>query len=461
MSTTMIITIIVLGSIVFFLLVFILKSVISPKKISKIQKNLKSGRYASAIKDAKSLIAKNPRDSEARYLLGKAYLADKKPELAFIEFKTLNRIAVFNNLAAEIEFRAIIADLYLKFQQPDEALQEYIILNKKDPKNPTYYFKAGQLYEAKNMSEQALIYFQKTIDIDSKFAEAHASLGLLLFRAKQVIEAEKEIATALKLDPENCETLYYQGKILRGKKDFAHALSAFEKAARKQELRTKCFLERGSCYIETKSFEKAVFEFTRAIRFSKQANSPETIYSRYLLAECYEKLRDFDKAIEQWEAIFAVNQKFKDVAQKLDEYSGLRANDRMKEYLTLVKDEFFQMCRDITEQFFDYPVQAVKEIKIGCSILAVEKGSEQWLNTRKKPQLMIFSREDDIITEPFLRSIHEEMKKQGVVTAHIITSSGFSREALAFAENRPFDLIDRQKLEKIMDNVKFKFYGLI
>ena len=129
----------------------------------------------------------------------------------------------------------------------------------------------------------------------------------------------------------------------------------------------------------------------------------------------------------------------------------------MKEYLTLVKDEFFQMCRSITEQYFDYPVQAVKEIKIGCSILAVEKGSEQWLNTRKKPQLLIFSRESETITEQFLRSVHEEMKKQGVVTAHIITSSGFSRDAMAFAENRPFDLIDKQKLEKIMEKVKFNF----
>lgn len=84
MSTTMIILTVILGSVVFFLMLFVLKSVLSPKKISKIQKDLKAGKYASAIKGAKALISKNPRDSEARYLLGKAYLADKKPELAFI-----------------------------------------------------------------------------------------------------------------------------------------------------------------------------------------------------------------------------------------------------------------------------------------------------------------------------------------------------------------------------------------
>jgi len=269
--------------------------------------------------------------------------------------------------------------------------------------------------------------------------------------------SDKAIATALKLAPDNSETLYYHGKILKSKKNYAQALSALEKAARKQEIRSKCFFERGCCYLETNSLEKAEFEFTRAIKSSKQLSAPEVLYSRYLLADCYERQRNIDQAIEQWEAISAVNPKFRNTAQKLAEYSDLRTNDHMKEYLTLIKEEFFKMCRDITEQYFDYPVQALKETKMGCTILAVEKGSEQWLNTRKKPQLLIFSRDGHTITESFLRSVHEEMKKQAVVTSHIITSGAFSPDAIKFAENRPFNLIDRQKLERIVEKVKFTF----
>ncbi|UTC90227.1 tetratricopeptide repeat protein [Treponema denticola] len=457
MSSLTIILIAAISASLTFLIIFLLKSVLFPKKRSRIEKNLKSGKYGAAIKDAKSILSKNPRDSEARYLLGKAYLADKKIDLAFIEFKTLNKTAVFNNPATEIEFRTIIADLYLKFQQPDEALKEFMLLNKKDPKNPKPYFQAGQIYENKNKSEQAIAYFQKAIEVDSRFAEAYASLGLLLFKANQIPEAEKAIATALKLAPDNSETLYYHGRILKSKKNYAQALSALEKAARKQEIRSKCFFERGCCYLETNSLEKAEFEFTRAIKSSKQQSAPEVLYSRYLLADCYEKQRDIDQAIEQWEAISAVNPKFRNTAQKLAEYSDLHTNDHMKEYLTLIKEDFFKMCRDITEQHFDYPVQALKETKMGCTILAVEKGSEQWLNTRKKPQLLIFSRDGHTITESFLRSVHEEMKKQAIVTSHIITSGNFSPDAVKFAENRPFNLIDRQKLERIVEKVKFTF----
>ena len=49
------------------------------------------------------------------------------------------------------------------------------------------------------------------------------------------------------------------------------------------------------------------------------------------------------------------------------------------------------------------------------------------------------------------------MKKQAVVTSHIITSGAFSPDAIKFAENRPFNLIDRQKLERIVEKVKFTF----
>lgn len=191
MSSLTIILIAAISAVLAFLIIFLLKSILFPKKRARIEKNLKSGKYGAAIKDAKSILSKNPRDSEARYLLGKAYLADKKVDLAFIEFKTLNKTAVFNNPATEIEFRTIIADLYLKFQQPDEALKEFMLLNKRDPKNPKPYFQAGQIYESKNMSDQAIAYFQKAIEVDSRFAEAYASLGLLLFKANQIPEAER------------------------------------------------------------------------------------------------------------------------------------------------------------------------------------------------------------------------------------------------------------------------------
>ena len=95
-----------------------------------------------------------------------------------------------------------------------------------------------------------------------------------------------------------------------------------------------------------------------------------------------------------------------------------------------------------------------KEIKQGCAIIALEDNSEKWMNVRKQPRLFIYSRDSAIISDTFLRSLHEQMKTQNVVRAVVITSSGFSSAAMTFAENRPIELIDKDKFETMLKNLK-------
>ena len=59
---------------VLFLLFTVIKSLLQPKKMDSISKLIKAGKYTAAQKTAKSIIAKNPKDYLAHYLLGKAYL---------------------------------------------------------------------------------------------------------------------------------------------------------------------------------------------------------------------------------------------------------------------------------------------------------------------------------------------------------------------------------------------------
>lgn len=436
------------------LLAFLLiRSLIAPQKTAVIEKYIKAGKYAAAIKRAKAIIAKNPRNAKAHYLLGKAYLADGRAELALMEFKSISK-APFDSKAEEKEFRSMTAQLYERFQQHDEALAEYALLIKLDPQNGEYHYAIGQLFEQINKTEQAIAHYRQAIGLEPRNAAAHAALGLLLFRNKMMTEAKQEINTALSLEPDNTTALYYQGRLLRETKEYAKALIAFEKAARNADLRQKCFMERGLCYMDANSLEKAAFEFDRALKLTIKSANPDTLRLRYISASCFEKMRDLDRAIEQWEAIQAVSPNFKDVMIKLGQYRDLRSNDRMKEYLTVSAETFLKLCKSITEQAFELSVQSQKEIKQGCAIIAMEDNTEKWRNIRKQPKLFIYSRDSEIITDSFLRSLHEQMKGQGVVRAFVITSSGFSRAALTFAENRPIELMDKDKLEAALRKVK-------
>ena len=450
-----VIYIVIFSIIVLLLLVFIIKSIVSPKRFSAVEKSITQGKYSQAVKLAKKLLVKNEKDTRLRYLLGKAYLLDGKTELAMTEFTKISKSGLFPTKTMEIEFRTTLASLYSKSGMTDEAMQEYVLLTKLDEKNPTYYYEMGKLFEERSKSDLAVANYEKAIEFDSKYISAYARLGFLLYQNNQVAEADKAISRALKLDPSNNEVLYNHGRILRAKKDYAHALASFEKAARDKSLRCKCFLERGMTYMETSNLEKAIFEFSRASKSSLDPRSSEALNASYLLASCYEKKRDLESAIEEWRKIDAINPKFRDVKAKLQEYKDVQTNDRMKDYITVGKEDFLRLAKAVTEQKYNSTIQAARETKNGCSIFAFEKETGKW-NERKKPQLFIFLRDSEIVQEEYLRNVYEGMKKQNMFKGFIFTSSGFSKEALAFAANRPIELIAADKLERILEAVNFK-----
>jgi len=453
MSSLFIGFILILGTGVAVLLVFVVKSFIVPKKIAGIRKLIDSGKYTQAIKQTKSLIARNSRDTEARYLLGRAYLADGKPELALMEFKAVNATALFTKSIPEAEFRKTIAQLYIKYNQPEEALKEYLLLIKLEPFQAEHYYSAAVLFEQRDNSEQALSLYRKAVETDPKHAAAHAALAYLLFKNKQMPDAKQEIAIALRLDSRNTKAYYYQGKLLRDSHDYANALASFEKAIRDPDLKQKSLIERGCCYLEANSTEKAILEFDRAIKASSDDSSNDTLHARYFLASCYEKNRDIDQAITQWEQIFNKKRSFRDVGEKLSQYQELRSNDHMKEYLTAGKEDFFTICKAITNNGLELAVREIRETKYGCALIAVENDAEKWRNVRKQPRLILFYRDPNMIEDAFLRTLQEDMKKQSIIRGIVITSSGFTRAALEFAESRPLELIGKDKLEQMLSAI--------
>ncbi|ULQ60141.1 tetratricopeptide repeat protein [Brucepastera parasyntrophica] len=450
MSPIVIAFILIFGTVVVVLFIFLLKSVIAPKRIEGIVRLIKAEKYSQAIKLAKTILAKNPRDAEARYMLGKAYLADGKDELALMEFKTVNATAVFSKTIPEKEFRKTIAQLFLKFNQPDEALKEYLLLVKLEPFQAEHYYNAGVLFEQRNNGDQAMAYYKKAVETNPKHADAHAALGLLLFKHNQFNEARQEITTALKLDPKNTRAYFYQGKILRKIHDYANALTSFEKALRDPELKQKALIERGCCYMEANNLEKAIVEFERALSSSQSNSSNETLHARYFLAACYEKTRDIDKALTQWEEINKARRNFRDVGEKLNQYQELRSNDHMKEYLTAGKDDFFAICEALANQALELSMQEIHETKYGCFMIAVEDDPEKWRNVKKMPRLIHFFRDPEPIEDSFIRMVQEDMKRRNIIRGIIITSSGFSRGAHQYAENRPIELIGKEKLEQML-----------
>lgn len=442
---------VVIGTLIFV----IIKSVANPKHISGIEKLIKQGKYPAAIKAAKTLVTKEPRNFKAHYVLGQAYLADNKPELALMELKVVNQTAIFGPELNEAKFRNQIAQLYYKFNQHEEALKEYLLLVKLEPNNPEHYFNAAKIFEERGKPDQALAYYTKTVQLNKRHTKAHAAMALLYYRGKNIAEAKNHLDIAIRLSPETYSTYYYQGKILKDSNEYSQALNAFEKAARDPEYKQKSFIERGSCYAALKDMDRAAMEYERAIKASKDESSQETLYARYFLAACYEKNRKIENALEQWQKIASQNKSFKDVSAKISEYKELQTSDQMKEFLTASDDTFIEICTKMLAQGYNLAPTKTNKSRSGCTMIATQIKKENWMNTREQIFIIYISRDSEPVSEQIARKLFEEVKARGYVKAMIFSCSDFPPSVIQFAQERPIELIGKEKLIEVLSKVKF------
>lgn len=449
--TIVVIGIIILGICIGFLSYFLFKSILIPKRIEGIANLIKQGKVQTAIRASRALINRDSRNAEAHYMLGKAYMADNKSELALMEFKTVNQIGIFGPHIPEHEFRKTIAQLFIKYNQIEEALKEFLLLIKMEPYEAEHYYWAGKLFSERNRSDMALNYLRKAVELDPRHSKAHYELGRLLYRDKKSLEAKSELEAALKLQGDNTQAYYLLGKLQKEAHDYVAALLSFEKAQRDNDLKVKALVERGGCYMSMNAIDKAIPELERAIKASIDESSPEMLYARYFLAMCYEKNRDLDLAIEQWEKIYSKKPNFRDVAEKLAQYQEFRTDDKMKDYLTSGQNEFMEICKALVSQGMALQVRDVSEIQNGCDIIAVEGDSAKWRNVRKLPRLIRFYRKPEMIDDNVVRLLMEQMKKLNMTRAAIVTSSGFTRTAQEFADSRPVELYNKDQLQELLD----------
>ena len=312
------------------LLVYIIKTVVIPRRTAAAANLLNKSKILQTIRKAKSAIEKDPQNSEAHFILGKAFLADKRDEQAFREYRTAARLGIEGTNIPETEFRETIAGLYARFHEEEEALKEYVYLIKQHPEFAEYYFQAGKLFSGRNRGELAVQYMRKAISLNPKDERYHFELGMHYYHAKRVTEAGGEFEAVLKLNPVNGEALFYLGKMRKDSKNYADALPFLEKAARDPENKFRALVELGSCYMSLKMIDKAIIELERASNIITDEADPLSLYARYFLGMCYEKKQEFARAIVQYDRIYAQKKNFRDVAEKVSQYEGYRQESAEK-----------------------------------------------------------------------------------------------------------------------------------
>ena len=407
---------------------------------------MQKGKTQAVIKAAKAILVKEPKNADVRYFLGKAFLTEKKESEAFSEYKSLSQSGAMGEFIPEEEFRGELAQLFVKNRQAEEALKEYILLIKKHPEKPEYYYWAGKLFNERNRTDMAQNYLRKAAELAPRDAKIQFELGVMLYKSKNTKESKDALERSLKYEGDNAQAYYYLGKIQKDAKDYPGAAATLEKAARDPAYRLRAMLEKGSCYLALNSVEKAIPDLERAVKSITEEKAQESLYARYYLAMCYEKIHEMEKAIEQWDKIASFKTGFKDVDAKLSQYEEMREDDSVKDFLSAGNQDFVEICKKIVAVAFSLAVKSAKTIRPdGVELVAIENAA-----SRKPPRLVRIYRSPEMVDDGKIRSILDDAKQQNMGRAVVMTSTGFTRPALEYAEQRPIELFGKDKLQSLL-----------
>lgn len=428
-----------------------IKKIVSPKKLVEIERQIESGNTKGAIRQVKNILARNERNPDAHWYLGECYRAEKRPDLAIVEYKFITNSGKFTNIASAKKVRERLAHEYLKLGQIDESQKEFILLSKLEPNNYENYFNIGKLFEERDYTDSALTNYKKVIAIKPDHALAYMRVGILLSKKKALNEAKKALMESLKYDSQNTACYFYLGKISRMSGDTETALIQLEKSMKIPDFRQRALFERANIFIAKRDINQAINELERAIKLGEE-DVHVLLASRYLLAQCHEASKDLVRAVEQWEKVYEINPKYRDVAEKLAIYSDLRADDRLKDFLTASQNDFQTFCTRLVESMG----LAIQDVFLRnpdvVEVYALETQSK-WRNAKKAPSFVKVFRSVDPIGYDEIRVLYDQMRKSNAMRSICISASKFTRTAVEFAQIRPIDLIDKDELSKLLDGI--------
>ncbi len=187
---------------------------------------------------------------------------------------------------------------YLKLAELNLYLKKYDETHKNADKaieiqelTPKAYFIKGFAYKEAGDSVKAVLFFQKTIQIEPDYYDAYMQLGLMLSNQKNK-NAIDYFNSALNLKPKSIEAYYALGMYQQENNNPDAAIKAYQSIITIDSTYKQAYYNIGYVYLEYKqSYPEAIKSFTKAINFDK--NYVEAYYNR---GYTYELMKEVAKA---------------------------------------------------------------------------------------------------------------------------------------------------------------------
>jgi tetratricopeptide (TPR) repeat protein len=268
---------------------------------------------------------------------------------------------------------------------------------------------------------------------------------------KKTKEAMTYIRKAIDLAPDDKESLYTLGECYYEANQTEQALRIFSHLRGDPLMGANACLTCGTINMEARQYEKAIADYELGLRH--ESIRPDIrLDLRYRLGTTYLKLNEIAKALVPLREINLENPNYKDVSMLISRYQELNANKNLQIFLMAPSGDFVALCRKIVMSYF-------QRAKVKITNISVQKN--EWadvlaeIDTPKWSDIIMFRfiRTQGTVGELTVRDFHSHLKEVKAGKGICITVGSFGEEAKRYTEARLIDLIEKDRLQAILNTV--------
>jgi tetratricopeptide (TPR) repeat protein len=262
------------------------------------------------------------------------------------------------------------------------------------------------------------------------------------------------IRKAIDLAPDDKESLYTLAECYYEANQIEQALRVFSHLRGDPVMGPNACLTCGMINADARQYAKAIQDFEVGLRH-ENIKPDVKVDLRYRLAQCYLKTNEIGKALTLLRSIQNENPGYKDVTMLVGKYAELNANKNLQIFLMAPSADFVALCRKIVMSYFPRAKVKITNISVNknewADILA-EVDTPKWSDLIP----FRFIRTPGSIGELIVRDFHQHIKEVKAGKGVCVTVGSFTEEGKRYTEARLIDLIEKDKLTAILNNVDAK-----
>ena len=411
----------------------------------------------AALREATKRLSQNPNDPEALFTMASAYFDDGNWDRAMKTYETLiEHISANNKIPGVDNF-----EVYLRYgissrklNMLDQAFKGFSMARTFRQDNFEVNYELGALEFDRKNYEKAVQLLQQARVQDPDSPAVLRYLGHALFRLKKPKDAMNFIRKAIDLAPNDKESLYTLAECYQEANQIEQALRIFNHLRADPVMGPESCLIAGTIHLDTRQYEAAIQDFEIGLRH-QNIKADILMELRYRLATTYIKLNEIGKAIPLLKQIQSETPTYKDVSVLLSKYIELNANRNLQIFLMAPSADFVALCRKLVMTYFP-------KAKVKITNISVHKS--EWadilaeIDTPKWSDLIMFRfiRTQGSIGELIVRDFHSHLKDVKAGKGVCITVGNFTEEAKRYTEARLIDLIEKDRLQAILNTLDAK-----